>query len=135
MAIQCSGLGLDIELAQLGSARLGLARYPNELAQLGSLSLTSSKASSARLVKKLGSARLARELSTWTCNRMIIYRCYITYLSIKHTYITYLSIKHTYITYLSIKHIKQQANNEIEYELGPSSMSPSHIHRIINSHE
>jgi hypothetical protein len=76
------------------SARLGLARYPNELARLGSLSLTSSKASSARLMKNLGSARLAREPSTWTCNRMIIYRCYITYLSIKHTYITYLSIKH-----------------------------------------
>jgi hypothetical protein len=58
-------------------------------------------------VKKLSSARLAREPSTWTCNRLIIYRCYITYLSIKHTY----------ITYLFIKHIKHQANNEIEYEL------------------
>jgi hypothetical protein len=31
------GVGLDIELARLGSVRLELARYDNELAQLDSL--------------------------------------------------------------------------------------------------
>jgi hypothetical protein len=53
MVRQRLGLGLDIEPARLGSARLGMARYINELARLGLLSLTSSKISSTQLGKKL----------------------------------------------------------------------------------